>query len=227
METTYWDVITETIADDEAKLKEYVLSKVCEPCEVNGNWLNASIRCGTPGGWTLTPEYISVLVLDKEWEYHPLTNLLTRPYPLVVLFKPPSWKTTFSSVKARDERDMVIWHVYDTPNMPAAGIFAAVVPAGCAVEYLQVDVKHLAPKASLPPDGESIDEASNVNERPDGSGETAPRQVRVGDGESSLQQHRAESYPLIPTDIEDNDGSDTDSIDSCFKEFVNLSGRLE
>lgn len=67
---------------------------------------------------------------------------------MVVLVKPPTWKTTFSSVRTKDER--------------------GAVPAGCGVEFLHIDVKFLGPKRSPVPKGEPTAGPSKANERSGG-----------------------------------------------------------
>ena len=184
MTTTYYEKITEKVANDETQLKKCVQEKVCESNSINDNWLNASIRYGYPGSWKLTPEYISVLVLDKEWQYYTLTNIKPDHYPRVVLFKPPAWKKTFSSVKTRDERKVVLWELHDNKSVPTEDIYAGLVPAGCAVEFLHVDVKYLGPQEISGHKGEPITGPSTANKRSGDLGDGTPKQPGVVDGAS-------------------------------------------
>ena len=81
MATMCYEKTTEAIANDEIKLKNYVQAKVDEFRSANDNCLNASIQYGTANAWKLTPDYISVLVLDKVWEYYEFTKSKPDPYP--------------------------------------------------------------------------------------------------------------------------------------------------
>ena len=71
-----------------------------ESCCANDNWRSAPTQYGRPSTWKLISEYISALVLDEVWEeYHKFAKSKPDPYPRVL--KPPAWKKTFSSVRAR------------------------------------------------------------------------------------------------------------------------------
>lgn len=150
MATKYCEKITEAIANDEVKLKEYVQAKVHKSCSVNDNWLNVSIRYGTPGAWKLTPEYISVSVLEKEWDHHPVITINPDQYSRVILFKPQPAAKKFSSASARDERNVVLWELYYTGEseiLSTEGIYAGLVPAGCAVQFVHASIKCFGPRA--------------------------------------------------------------------------------
>ncbi|CAF9942200.1 hypothetical protein IMSHALPRED_003408 [Imshaugia aleurites] len=204
MATTFYAKITDAIANDETQLKEYVQAKVHESCPVNDNWLNVSIRYGTPGAeWALTPRYISISVLDKIWKYFNVTKFEPDIYPRVVLFKPPTWKKTFSSVRVIDKRGVVLWDLHDTKKVPTEDIYAGLVPAGCAVDFVQVDMKYLAPiRVDKPTAG-----PSEANERSEESEASISTQPGIVDAERRLEQLK---LPFVPTDIESNDG-DVDS----------------
>lgn len=194
MAATYYEKITETIANDETKLKEWVQAKVIGSCY--DNWLNGSIVHGVPDALPLTPSYVSASVLDKEWKYFQLTNSIPDPYPRVVLFKPPVWSKTFAMVRAKDKSDLLLWDLHDTTNFHTDEIYAALVPAGFMVQFLHADVKYFSPREILVHKGEPKPGPSKANERSGESGESTPRQPEVVDrgsgedsGESTPRQH--------------------------------------
>ena len=179
MATTFYEKTTEVIANDENKLKDCIQAKVGESCCANDNWLNASIQYGTPSAWKLTPEYISVLVLDEAWEYYDFTKSKPDPYPRVVLLKPPDWKKTFSSVRAKDDHGSVLWELHDSKIAPTEGIYVALVPGGCTVEFLHVDVKYLGPKEGPAHESEPTAGPSRAKDSSEELGEDTPMQTGV------------------------------------------------
>lgn len=177
----YYEKIAEAIANDETRLKECVQAKVHDSCSLNDNWLNASIRYGTAGAWKLTPEYISVLVLDKEWDCHKFTTVHPAPYARVVLFKPdPPTKNFFSSAMATDQRNCILWHyshMEQSPNISTMGIYAGLLPDGCTVTFVNASIKCLNPKEH------SLNEPSDLESKPTtGHGEPEKQQVSAAAG---------------------------------------------
>ena len=192
MAATYYEKITETIANDETKLKEWVQAKVNGSC--GDNWLNGSIGHGVPDAWPLTPPYVSVSVLDKEWKSFQVTNSIPCPYPRVVLFKPPVWKKTFAMVRAKDESDLLLWDLHDTRTFRTEDIYAALVPGGFMVQFLHADVKYFGPREAPAHEDEPKPGPSKANERSGESGESTPRQPEVvdrGSGENTPRQPAA------------------------------------
>ena len=209
MATEYWERITEAIANDENNVKEVVQAKVSASCPVNDNWLNVSIRYGgKPGALKLTPEHISELVLDKEWKYYEAGCLKPQSYfPRVILFKPPTWKTTFSLVRTRDERHVVLWDFHGAKIGSTEGVYIGLVPADFSVYFLQVDVKYLVPKSALGHQGEPTAGPSKVNERSGKLGKDTPKQSEVVNAESGLEWLAVEKDLSVSSDV-NGDGGD-------------------
>lgn len=179
MAITCYEKTTEAIANDETKLKDCIYANVDESRCATDNWLKASIEYGSSSAWKLTPTYISVLVLDKVWEYYKFTKSKPDPYPRVVLLKPPAWKKTFSSVRARDQHGSVLWELHDKHNAPTEDVYAALVPGGCTVEFLHVDVRYLGPKEASAHEDEPTAGLSKAKGGPEESGSDPTRQSGV------------------------------------------------
>lgn len=213
MATEYWEIITEAIANDENKVKEIVKAKISASCPVNDSWLNASIRYGgKPGALKLTPEHVAGLVLDQEWKYYEASSLKPNSYfPRVILFKPPSWKKTFSLVRTKDERRVVLWDFIGTKVGSTEGVYVGLVPADCSVYFLQVDVKFMVLMTAPGNQGEPSAGPSRLNERSEESGETTPKQSGVVEGKSELERLAAravEKYLSVPSDVKGDGGED-------------------
>lgn len=115
----------------------------------------------------------------------------------------------------------MLWDLHDTKSVPAKDIYAALVPAGCAIELLRVDVKCLGPKTAPIHEGEptagpsstdprSGDSGKNTPRQPRvverGSGEDTPRQPSVVERELKLEQPTKGTCPFVPTHVESGGG---------------------
>lgn len=86
----------------------------------------------------LTPEYTSVLVLDRVWVLQ-IYEIEIRSLSLSNISQAACLKKTFSSVRARDEHDCVLWELHDIQTVSTEDIYAS---TGCTVEFLHADFKY-------------------------------------------------------------------------------------
>ena len=186
--TTYYEIITEAIANDETKLKERLQARLSESCVANDSWLNASLRYGTASSWKMTPEFMSACCLGKQWDYCKRVTISPGSYPVVVLFKPPRGKNNFSGVRVKDKHGAVVWAL-DKAN--TTDVYAGLVPAECGVEFVDVDSKYLGPELLGTPMREPKGGPSTPNKRSGDSVETKtsqPSAVDEGKGETVPRQ---------------------------------------
>ena len=173
---TYYDFITEAMANDEKNLKKHLQARFCEPCATNDSWLNASSRYGTASGWKMTPYFMSAWRLAKEWDYCRHKMITPGSYPVVVLFKPPMGKKYFSSVRVKDKHGAVVWELDVANTVFTNYVYAGLVPPECEVEFADVDAKYLDPEILGAPKIEPEGELSTTEKSSGGSVETTTRQ---------------------------------------------------
>ena len=178
---TYCEVITESMANDEKELMEYLQAKLSESCAANDSWFNASNRYGTASGWKMTPEFMSACCLEKEWDFCQRKMITPGSYPVVVLFKPPWGKDIFSSVRVKDKHGAVVWELDEAMTDFTNHVYAGLVPPECEVELADVDAKYLGPEILGAPKSEPKGEPSTANESSGGSVETTTTQPNAVD----------------------------------------------
>lgn len=84
----------------------------------------------------------------------------------------------------------MLWELHDKPAVPTEDIYAALVPGGCTVEFLHVDVKYLGPRETLAHEDETTAGPSRAKESLEESGEDKTRQSGVIDLESRADTTR-------------------------------------
>ena len=197
---TYYEVITEAIANDETKLKERLQARLSESCVVNDSWFNASLLYGTANGWKMTPEFMSACCLGKEWNHCERVMIMPGSYPVVVLFKPPRGKNNFSSVRVKDERGAVVWELDQAKTVFTKDVYAGLVPPECGVEFVDVDAKCLGPEIFGARKSEGLGGPSTANKRSGDSGETTTRQP------SAVDEEMGETTPRQPGAVDEQWG---------------------
>ena len=188
---TYYEFITEVMANDEKNLKKYLQARFSESCAANDSWLNASSRYGTASGWKMTPEFMSAWRLAKEWDYCQHKMITPGTCPVVVLFKPPRGKKYFSSVRVKDKHGALVWELDEAKTVFTNYVYAGLVPPECEIEFADFDAKYLDPEILGVPKSEPEGELSMTNESSGGSVETTTRQPRAVDemmGETTPRQ---------------------------------------
>ena len=179
---TYYEVITEWMANDEEELKKHLRPRFTESCAANDSWFNASTRYGTASGWKMTPEFMSACCLEEEWDFCQRKMITPGSYPVVVLFKPPMGKDIFSSVRVKDKHGEVVWELDEAITDFTNYVYAGLVPPECEVEFADVDAKYLGPEEILgAPKSKPKGEPSTANKSSGDSVETTTRQPNAAD----------------------------------------------
>ena len=197
---TYYEVITEAMANNEKFLKKHLQARFSESCAAKDSWLNASIRYGTASGWKMTPDFMSAWCLEKEWDFCQRKMINPGSYPVVVLFKPPRGKDIFSSARVTDKHGAVVWEVDEAITDSTDCIYAGLVPPGCKVEFADVDVKYLGPEILGAPKSKPKGEPSTTNKNSGASGEMTTRQP------SAVDEKMGETTPSQPDAVDDQWG---------------------
>ena len=194
---TYYEVITEAMANDEKFLKKRLQARFSESCAAKDSWLNASIRYGTASGWKMTPEFMSTCCLEEEWDFCQRKMITPGSSPVVVLFKPPRGKDIFSSVRVRDKHGAVVWEVDEAMTDFTNEVYAGLVPPKCGVELADVDAKYLGPEILGAPKSKPKGEPSTANKSSGAAVETTTRQP------SAVDEKMGETTPSQPGDVDD------------------------